>query len=78
MNPFLHFQALQLRFIAELFELAGLLPSGWLSRTIPAEVSRIGPSLDTPAGREQLALYLDRVATVLRGAAVNGRGESPT
>ena len=71
MNPFLHFQAQQLRFIAEVFELAGLLPRRWLSCTIPAEIARLGPSLDTPAGQEQLLVHLDRVAIVLRGAARN-------
>ncbi|MEU0498030.1 hypothetical protein [Mycobacterium sp. NPDC006124] len=69
MNRFLHFQAQQLRVIAELFELAGLLPDRWLSRAIPVEVARLGPFLDTPAGQEQLALYLDRVGIVLGAAA---------
>lgn len=54
-----------------------MLPGGWLSRSIPAEVARLQPSLDTPAGQEQLELYLERVAIVLRAAAANGRGEAP-
>ena len=72
MNLFLHFQAQQLRFVAEIFELAGVLPGRWLSRAIPVEIARLGPSLKTPAGQEQLVLYLDRVAIVLRAAAANG------
>lgn len=74
---FLYRQASQLRFIAEIFEALRMLPGGWLSRSIPAEVARLQPSLDTPAGQEQLELYLERVAIVLRAAAANGRGEAP-
>lgn len=71
-------QASQLQFVAQILELLGLLPGRWLSRSIAGEVARLRPFLNTPAGQEQLVLYLERVAVLLRAAATADGGGAPS